>query len=95
MIKMEELCLPQIAKTNMTFLEKTKTVLKDGNLFVVYCQKTKIRIMGITPPHIHTIDPSESEQYANDRIEFIPPYTRCNRIDDYKRAWDFFEDNIK
>ena len=50
---------------------------------------------GNNTPHIHTIDPSESEQYANDRIEFIPPYTRCNRIDDYKRAWYFFEDKIK
>ena len=84
--------------------ENTETGTRDAqnvnDLLDVYCYEELEDIIswlvdGNNTPHIHTIDPSESEQYANDRIEFIPPYTRCNRIDDYKRAWYFFEDKIK
>ncbi len=45
--------------------------------------------------HSYTIDSSVSEKYSNEVINFIPPYTRCNRIDDYKRAWKYFEETIK
>ena len=37
----------------------------------------------------------KSEIYAGDEYSFVAPYTRCNRLADYKRAWDFFENKIK
>ena len=37
----------------------------------------------------------KSEIYAGDEYSFVAPYTRCDRLADYKRAWDFFENKIK
>jgi hypothetical protein len=42
-------------------------------------------------PYVHTIDPAKSELYGGQQVTYYPPYTRCDRIADYRRAWAFFE----
>lgn len=42
-------------------------------------------------PYTHTIDPKKSELYGGEQITYYPPYTRPDRIADYRRAWAFFE----
>ena len=39
----------------------------------------------------HTIDPSKSELYGGQQQTFVAPYTRCDRIADYRTAWAHFE----
>ena len=39
----------------------------------------------------HTIDPAKSELYGGQQQTFVAPYTRCDRIADYRRAWAHFE----
>ena len=42
-------------------------------------------------PYVHTIDPKKSELYGGQQVTYYPPYTRPDRISDYRRAWAFFE----
>ena len=46
---------------------------------------------GIQPSHTHTIDPKKSELYGGQQMTYYAPYTRCDRIADYRRAWAHFE----
>lgn len=46
---------------------------------------------GNAPTHTHTIDPSKSELYGGQQQTFVAPYTRCDRIADYRTAWAHFE----
>ncbi len=46
---------------------------------------------GTTPTHVHTIDPAKSELYGGQQQTFVAPYTRCDRIADYRRAWSHFD----
>ncbi len=46
---------------------------------------------GTTPTHTHTIDPAKSELYGGQQQTFVAPYTRCDRIADYRTAWAHFE----
>ena len=46
---------------------------------------------GTMPTHTHTIDPAKSELYGDQQQTFVAPYTRCDRIADYCRAWNHFE----
>lgn len=46
---------------------------------------------GTSPTHTHTIDPAKSELYGGQQVTYYAPYTRCNRIDDYRTAWAHFE----
>ena len=46
---------------------------------------------GTMPTHTHTIDPAKSELYGGQQQTFVAPYTRCDRIADYRRAWAHFE----
>lgn len=46
---------------------------------------------GTSPTHIHTIDPVKSELYGGQQVTYYAPYTRCDRIEDYRRAWAHFE----
>lgn len=41
--------------------------------------------------YVHTIDPKKSELYGGQKVTYYPPYTRCDRITDYRRAWAYFE----
>lgn len=44
---------------------------------------------GTTPTYEHTI--TKSELYQGQKQTFIAPYTKCDRIADYRRAWAHFE----
>lgn len=46
---------------------------------------------GTAPTHTHVIDPAKSELYGGQQQTFIAPYTRCDRIADYRTAWAHFE----
>ena len=46
---------------------------------------------GTSPTHTHTIDPTKSELYGGQKQTFVAPYNRCDRIVDYRRAWEHFE----
>ena len=46
---------------------------------------------GTAPTHTHTIDPDKSELYGGQQQTFVAPYTRCDRIADYRTAWAHFE----
>jgi hypothetical protein len=46
---------------------------------------------GTSPTHTHTIDPEKSELYGGQQQTFVAPYTRCDRIADYRTAWAHFE----
>ena len=41
--------------------------------------------------YIHTIDPAKSELYGGQQVTYYAPYTKCDRIEDYRRAWAHFE----
>lgn len=47
---------------------------------------------GTSPTHTHTIDPAKSELYGGQQVTYYAPYPKCNRIEDYRRAWAHFED---
>ena len=44
---------------------------------------------GAVPTYEHTI--TKSELYQGQKQTFVAPYTRCDRIEDYRRAWKHFE----
>lgn len=46
---------------------------------------------GTSPTHTHTIDPAKSELYGGQQVTYYAPYTKCDRIEDYRRAWSHFE----
>lgn len=46
---------------------------------------------GTTDSFTYVIPADKSEIYADQEIIYQAPYTRCNRIEDYKRAWKHFE----
>ena len=41
--------------------------------------------------YTHTIDPAKSELYGGQQVTYYAPYTKCDRIEDYRRAWAHFE----
>lgn len=45
--------------------------------------------------YIHTIDPARSELYGGQQVTYYAPYTKCDRIEDYRRAWAHFEKIFK
>lgn len=46
---------------------------------------------GTEPTYLHTIDPAKSELYGGQQQTFVAPYTKCDRIEDYRTAWAHFE----
>ena len=56
-------------------------------------QKDKLTYLGTTPTYEHTIE--KSELYRAQKQTFVAPYTCCDRIADYRRAWAFFEKRFK
>lgn len=51
--------------------------------------------VGANPTYVHTIDPKKSELYGGEQVTYYAPYTRCDRITDYRRAWAHFEKRFK
>ena len=41
--------------------------------------------------YVHTIDSKKSELYGGQQVTYYAPFTKCDRVEDYKRAWAFFE----
>lgn len=50
-----------------------------------------IGYQGTTPTYTHTIDSDKSELYGGQKQTFVAPYTKCDRIADYRTAWAHFE----
>lgn len=50
---------------------------------------------GTEPTYVHTIDPAKSELYGGQQVTYYAPYTKCDRIADYRRAWAHFEKIFK
>ncbi|EFI72584.1 MULTISPECIES: Eco57I restriction-modification methylase domain-containing protein [Segatella] len=68
------------AKTSMLGWEDIRGEQIDENTYA-----------GTSPTHTHTIDPAKSELYGGQQQTFVAPYTRCDRIADYRTAWAHFE----
>ena len=45
--------------------------------------------------YTHTIDTAKSELYGGQQVTYYAPYTKCDRIEDYRRAWAHFEKVFK
>ena len=48
-----------------------------------------IREMKAGEVYAHTI--TKSELYRGDVVEYVAPFEKCDRVEDYKTAWAFFE----
>ena len=46
---------------------------------------------GTAPTHTHTIDLAKSELYGGQQVTYYAPFTKCDRIEDYRTAWTHFE----
>ena len=46
---------------------------------------------GTETTYVHTIDPKKSEMYGGEQVTYYAPYTKCDRIADYRCVWAFFE----
>lgn len=53
----------------------------------------QIRDMQSGETYEHTI--TKSELYFGDKVTYHAPFTKCDRVEDYKRAWQFFEEKFK
>lgn len=41
--------------------------------------------------YTHTVDPSRNELYGGEEITYHAPFDKCDRVEDYKVAWEHFE----
>jgi len=53
----------------------------------------QIRDMQSGETYEHTI--TKSELYFGDKVTYHAPFQKCDRVEDYKRAWQFFEEKFK
>lgn len=53
----------------------------------------QIRDMQPGETYEHTI--TKSELYLGEKVTYHAPFQKCNRVEDYKRAWQFFEEKFK
>lgn len=53
----------------------------------------QIRDMKMGETYEHTI--TKSELYFGDKVTYHAPFQKCDRVEDYKRAWQFFEEKFK
>lgn len=51
--------------------------------------------VGVQSTYVHIIDSKKSELYGGEQVTYYAPYTRCDRIADYRRAWAYFEERFK
>ena len=58
-------------------------------------QKDSNTYLGENPSYTHTIPTEKSELYGGEQVTYYAPYTRCDRIADYRRAWEHFEKRFK
>ncbi len=50
---------------------------------------SRIRGLGAGETYEHTVE--KSELYRGRRIVYEAPFDRCDRVEDYRRAWGYFE----
>lgn len=55
----------------------------------------RIRDLGEGQTWVHTIEPSRSELYAGKTVTYQAPFDRCDRVEDYRRAWAHFSHLLK
>lgn len=53
----------------------------------------QIRDMQSGETYEHTI--TKSELYFGNKVTYHAPFTKCDRVEDYKRVWRFFEEKFK
>ncbi|MCU7614834.1 hypothetical protein N0B16_10335 [Chryseobacterium sp. GMJ5] len=53
----------------------------------------KIKNLPAGETYEHTI--TKSELYHGEKTIYHAPFTKCDRVEDYKRAWTFFEEKFK
>lgn len=53
----------------------------------------QIKDMQTGETYEHTI--TKSELYFGDKVTYHAPFHKCDRVEDYKRAWKFFEEKFK
>lgn len=53
----------------------------------------QIKDMQTGETYEHTI--TKSELYFGDKVTYHAPFHKCDRVEDYKRAWRFFEEKFK
>lgn len=41
--------------------------------------------------YTHTTDPAKNELYAGRETTYYAPFDKCDRVEDYKRAWGYFK----
>ena len=51
--------------------------------------------VGVESTYVHIIDSKKNELYGGEQVKYYAPYTRCDRIADYRRAWAYFEERLK
>ena len=52
-------------------------------------QWEKIRDLQEGETYVHTIE--KSELYRGQQVTYYAPFTKCNRLEDYRTAWKHFE----
>ncbi len=76
----------------------------DSNGSIVFTSSTGLKGVGVDrriweqiqnqkegETYTHTIDPAKSELYGGQQVTYYAPYTKCDRIEDYRKAWAHFE----
>ncbi|MDI6402745.1 hypothetical protein QLX67_12125, partial [Balneolaceae bacterium ANBcel3] len=41
--------------------------------------------------YVNTVDPSKNELYGGQEVTYYAPFDKCDRMEDYKVAWELFE----
>jgi len=41
--------------------------------------------------YVHTIDPAKNELYGGQEVTYYAPFDKCDRVEDYRVAWEHFE----
>ena len=52
-----------------------------------------IKDMKVGETYVHAIE--KSELYRGQKVTYYAPFERCDRVEDYKRAWKHFEERFK
>lgn len=55
----------------------------------------RIRGLGEGETWVHTVDPARSELYGGKTISYRAPFDKCDRVEDYRRAWAFFSQTLE
>jgi len=54
----------------------------------------EIRNLAAGNTYTHVIDPARSELYGGQEVVYEAPFEKCDRVEDYRRAWEWFEGKV-